>query len=150
MSAVTECIDAPMEISRARLYVLRGVYLFLTLGLAGLVGARLVSPPPNVSHMTGVVWSLLGGIGLLAAIGVRHPLKMLPVLFLELVWKVIWLAVFGIPLWRNGQLAGAHAETFMETAFGVVFVLVVMPWRYAIKHYLWTRASTPQPNQESL
>jgi hypothetical protein len=125
-----------MDVSNARLYVLRGAYLLVTIGLAGLIGPQLLSPPANVSHMTSVVWSLLGGVGLLAAVGIRHPLRMLPLLIFELLWKVVWLLVFGIPLWRSGQLSGANAQTFAETVFGVVLALAVIPWSYVVKHYL--------------
>jgi hypothetical protein len=39
--------------------------------------------------MRGVVRSVLAAVSLLAVLGIRYPLKMLPLLFFELVWKTI-------------------------------------------------------------
>jgi len=114
------------------------MYLLIAVGLATYIGPLLLFPPASVAHMTGVVWSVLGAVGLLAALGIRYPLKMLPLLFLELGWKTIWCLVIGLPLWRAGRLEGAHAETFMESLLGVVLIPLVLPWGYVVAQYLRT------------
>ena len=40
----------------------------------------LLTQTPDVEHMRGVVWALLGAVGLLAVLGIRYPLQMLPLL----------------------------------------------------------------------
>jgi len=45
--------------------------------------------PANLGHMRGVVRSLLGALTLLCLLGVRYPVKMLPLLFFEFAWKAI-------------------------------------------------------------
>ena len=88
------------EVSLIRLYVLRATYLLLVVGL----GAVIV--PDIVSHRLidrGVIASLLGSIWLLAFIGLRHPLRMLPLLMFEFGWKSIWMVAYGLPQWSAGQ-----------------------------------------------
>jgi hypothetical protein len=126
------------EVSTARLNVLRGMYAFMAVGLAVFNAPRLLFPPGQVSLMTGVVWSVLGAVGLLALLGIRYPLKMLPLLFFELGWKTIWVVVIWIPLWRAGQVSDAHAQTFFENMLGVVLIPLVLPWGYVIANYLRT------------
>ena len=50
-------------------------------------------------HMRGVVRAMLGALTLLAVLGVRYPVTMIPLLMFEFAWKCIWVAAFGLPLW---------------------------------------------------
>ena len=121
------------EVSLPRLYVLRAMYLLLVIGL----GAMIV--PPLVSHepmARGVIPSLLGALWLLAFVGLRYPLQMLPLLMFEFVWKTIWLVDFGLPQWSSGQTPPTFAEDFKAIAAGVVLMPLVIPWGYVWRHYV--------------
>ena len=48
----------------------------------------------------GDTFGLLAGIQVLAMLGIRYPLKMIPLLLFELVWKAVWLVTIALPLWR--------------------------------------------------
>src|SRR5438046_10632105 len=123
--------SAENEVSLARLYVLRATYLLLVVGL----GVTIV--PPLVNHAPtarGVIPSVLGGIWLLAFIGLKYPLQMLPLLFFEFAWKAIWLFDYGLPQWSSGQMPPTWAEDFKAIAAGVVLMPIVIPWGY-----LWRR-----------
>ena len=124
------------EISTFRLYLLRAGYLLIALGLAIMIFPGIINPPENLSHMSAVVRSMLGAVGLLAFLGIRYPLKMLPLLFFELIWKTIWLLAFGIRLWSANKLNQDTSQTLNDCIFGVVVVLLVTPWDYVFKHYL--------------
>ena len=65
------------EVSITRLYVLRATYLLLIVGLGTLIVPILIDHPPMTR---GVIPSLLGGVWLLAFIGIKYPLQMLPLL----------------------------------------------------------------------
>ena len=128
-------MSSTTEVSTLRLYLLRGAYLLIAVGLAVFIWPGIVSPPANLSHMATVVRSLLGAVGLLALLGVRYPLKMLPILLFELVWKAIWILAFGLPLWQAGGLDENTRATLSECLMGVVVVLIVMPWGHLLRHY---------------
>ncbi|MCR4338840.1 MAG: hypothetical protein NUW01_03020 [Gemmatimonadaceae bacterium] len=81
------------------------------------------------------MWSLLGAVGLLAALRIRYPLQMLPVLIFELVWKTIWLVVIGVPLWTAHEFTPATSQTWNDTLVGIVLCLVVIPWGYVYANY---------------
>jgi len=121
------------EVSIARLYVLRATYLLLVVGLGTLMVPQLINHAPMAR---GVIPSLLGGVGLLALIGLKYPLQMLPLLMFEFVWKTIWLVAFGIPQWSAGQMPATFTEDFRNIAFGVVLMPIVIPWRYVCRYYV--------------
>ncbi|MDQ5827767.1 MAG: hypothetical protein M3441_26820 [Chloroflexota bacterium] len=123
------------EVSTFRLYLLRAMYLFIAVGLAIFELPALLHPE-NLSPQDSVVLSVLGGFALLAVVGIRYPLKMLPLLLFELLWKAIWLLVFGLPLLLSGRLGPETTQTLTACLMGVVLVPLVMPWGYVLKHYL--------------
>lgn len=123
------------QVSLFRLHVLRAAYLFVFVGIALTIWPRLLSPPPQWPLMNGVVCSLLGAVSVLALLGLRHPLRMLPVLLFELTWKAIWLIAVALPLWRAGALDAETMATVRDCVPAVV-LLVAIPWRYVASLYL--------------
>ena len=115
------------EVTTFRLYLLRAMYLLMAVGLGITIWPGILHHPTGVEHMRGVVRSLLGAVCLLAVLGIRYPLKMLPLLFFELVWKTIWVLAFGLPLWTAHQLDPDTLETLKATLMGVVLVPPAMP-----------------------
>ena len=85
------------EVSTFRLHLLRGTYLLVAVGLGVQIWPGILHGSPHVEHMRGVVRSLLGAVSLLAVVGLRYPLKMLPLLLFELMWKSIWVVAIGLP-----------------------------------------------------
>src|SRR5262245_38598368 len=84
-------------VSAIRLWVMRAMYLFMAVGIGNMIWPLIISHDPTLPRMTGVAWALLGTIGLLAVLGLRYPLRMIPLLLFELTWKAIWLAAFAAP-----------------------------------------------------
>jgi hypothetical protein len=123
------------EVSTGRLYALRGAYLLIVVGLGATIWPLLLDPARTPDHMRGVVWSMLAAVSLLALLGIRHPLKMLPVLFFELTWKSVWLLLVALPVWRTGQLDRATTESIKD-CLAAVILLAVIPWPYVVRHYL--------------
>ena len=121
------------EVSLVRLYVLRATYALLVVGLGAMIA------PPLVSHelmARGVIPSLLGAVWLLAFLGLRYPLQMLPLLMFELAWKMIWLLDFGLAQYLSGQRPPTFAEDFFNIAVGVILMPLVIPWPYVWRHYV--------------
>lgn len=124
------------EVSIFRLYLLRAGYLLIAAGLALMIWPGVIHPPANLPHMNSVVRSVLCAVSLLAALGIRYPLKLLPLLFFELLWKAVWVLAFGLRLWSADRLAPDTSETLSDCIFGIILVLLVTPWGYVVKHYL--------------
>lgn len=123
------------EVSTFRLYLLRATYLLIVVGLGVEIWPGILHPPEHLEHMRGVVRSVLAAVSLLAVLGLRYPLKMLPLLFFELVWKTIWVVAIGLPLWSAGRLDAATRDTWNACLMGLVLVPLVIPWGYVLATY---------------
>ena len=123
------------DISTLRIYLLRAMYLLMAVGLAITIWPGILVPG-NVSHMGSVVRGMLGALALMSLWGLRYPIKMLPILLFELMWKVIWVVAFGLDPWLNGELDPARQETFYSCLMGVVLVPLAVPWSYVLRHYI--------------
>src|SRR5580692_7208355 len=108
-ATVSPSAAAPIEseVSLARLYVLRAMYLLLVIGGAIVFLPQLIGHEPTAR---GVISSMLAGVWVLACFGLRYPLQMLPLLLFELVWKTIWLIDYGLPQ----RTAGVNTAQFTE------------------------------------
>ena len=124
------------EVSLFRLYLLRATYLLVAVGLALTVWPPLLSPSSDWPLMDSVVCSLLAGVSVLALLGIRYPLQMLPLLLFELVWKTIWRVAVALPLWSDGQIDARTAETVRDCLFGVILMPIVIPWSYVMARYV--------------
>lgn len=124
--------NEPGEVGLIRLYVLRATYLLLIVGLGDMIVPQLLSHPLD---SRGVIPSLLGGVWVLAFIGLRYPLKMLPLLVFELAWKSIWLAAYGIPQWEAGVSTSQFVSDLEAISVGVILMPLVIPWGYIARCY---------------
>ena len=87
------------EVSLFRLYTLRVAYLIMSAGIGVFYWPSVIHHTNEFAATRGIQFALLGGLGLTAALGLRYPLKMLPILLFELTWKALYLAAFALPLW---------------------------------------------------
>lgn len=137
------------DVSTFRIYLLRAMYLFIAVGLAVQKWPGILNPPADTPHMGTVVGSVLGAVTLLAVLGIRYPRKLLPLLFFELVWKSMWVLMWGLPLWSAGQLTPERQETLIACLVGIVLIPLVMPWAYVLNQYVkapgapWRMRTTP-------
>lgn len=123
------------DISIPRLYLLRAIYLLLAVGQGMSVWPKIISQSGDWALMPGVVKCMLGAMSLLALLGLRYPMRMLPLLFWEIAWKLIWLAAVALPAWRNGTMNADISQTAFETGLVVIVVLAV-PWDYVYARYV--------------
>jgi hypothetical protein len=119
-----------------RLYALRVVYALIVLFLCSAIWPGMFHHTRLWPPMEGVARSMLAAVAIVAAIGIRYPLQMLPVLFFEIAWKSIWLIVVGLPLWSANQMDPDNAETLKACLVGVVLFSIVVPWPYVFANYV--------------
>ena len=129
----TQQAKVTQEVSLARIYVLRATYLLLVIGLGGMIVPEVVSHPV-ISR--GVIPSLLGAVWVLAFVGLKYPLEMLPLLMFEFAWKSIWMVAYGLPQWSAGQLPPTFAEDSFNIGLGVILMPLMIPWGYVYRHYV--------------
>jgi hypothetical protein len=86
------------DVSLIRLAFLRAGYLLLVVGLGLSLWPSVLNPAKSWELMHGVVMAMLVAMSLLAILGLRYPLQMLPLLFFELTWKSVWLLRVAWPL----------------------------------------------------
>ena len=113
------------DVSTFRMYLLRTTYLLISVGLAFTIWPQIIHHPTPWSLWHGVGCSLLGAISILAFLGIRYPLKMLPVLFFVLIWKSIWLIAVTLPLWSANKMDADNWETAQNCSVGVIVSLVI-------------------------
>jgi hypothetical protein len=122
------------DLSLTRLYLMRAGYLLMGVGLA-LVKWPLLSEAEALPLYEGVTLCLLTAMSLLAFLGLRHPVKLLPLLLFESAWKLLWLSLVALPKATTGDLDAATIETVVSCSL-VVIILAVTPWRYVWRNYV--------------
>ena len=122
------------ELSLTRLHLMRAGYLLMGVGLV-LVKWPLLPRAHTLPLYEGVTLCLLTAMSLLAFVGLRHPVRMLPVLLFESAWKLLWLALVALPRAVAGDLDAATSEVLVNCSL-VVLILAVVPWPYVWRTYV--------------
>jgi hypothetical protein len=122
-------------VSLFRLYTLRACYFVMAVGLGIYIWPIVVHHTDDLALTQGIRFALLAGLGATAALGVRYPLGMLPLLLFEFVWKAIYLVAFALPLYAAHQINDATAENIAACLTVVIFIPLV-PWRYVWARYV--------------
>ena len=109
-------------------------YLVMGAGLA------VTKWPQLADHGTwglkeGTVICMLVAMSVLALLGLRYPVRMLPILLFEVAWKLTWLGVVALPLWFSGNLDAATREQ-ASAVLWVVIIIAVIPWRHVVTSYV--------------
>jgi len=124
-----------LQVSLLRLYTLRVAYFVMAAGLGAFIWPDVIHHTNEFAAARGIQVALLAGLGATAALGLRYPVKMLPVLLFELTWKAIYLVAFAWPLWSAHQINAATAEDIKSVLMVVIFIPLI-PWRYVFAHYV--------------
>ena len=124
------------QVSAFRLLTLRALYALMAFGLGAVIWPSLLSPRAAAPDPASVVHALLGALGLLAAVGLRYPLQMLPVLFFELLWKSVWVLAVAMPAWQQGRLGVYGTATLYECLPVFILFPIAIPWRYVWANYV--------------
>jgi len=132
----------PGGVSTFRLSLLRLVFFgtFLFVGTNAWKEIFTHSGPWDPLH--GVAFSFWAAYSTLMILGLRYPLKLVPLLLLQCFYKLVWLVVVAYPLWSTSQLRGSPAGG-LATIFviAVAVDLVVVPWPYALRSYVLKNAT---------
>jgi len=130
------------DVSTLRLYLMRALYLLnFALGLyiwPWLLKEGLSDP------WQAVAFTLYASLFALSGLGLRYPLRMLPLLLLQLLYKLIWLMTVALRL----LFVHRSSDFTSDMIIGLVLDLIVIPWPYVLAHYVKERGDLwrPQPS----
>ena len=130
---VTERHLSKSEMPLWRLYTLRVCYLILAGGLRLYIWPSVVEHTAEFAVAQGMRFSLMAGMGAMALLGFRYPIKMIPLVPSEMIWKIIYLAAFAPPLWMTHQITETVQAVIIAMLVLVVFVALIP------SGYLWRR-----------
>ena len=143
MSTVTPTVPsaapttAEPGLSPRRLNLMRAGFLLMGGGLA-LVKWPHLPYAASLPFYDGATLCLLTAMSLLAFLGLRYPIKLLPILLFEAIWKLLWLSLVALPKAITGSL-DAVTTTNVYNCSLVLVILAVIPWRYVWRTYVRAR-----------
>ena len=130
--------DARYEgVRRINIYLLRLVFVLMFFVLGKDTWTHVLTHRGAWDPTNAVAWCVWTSFATLAGLGIFRPLKMLPILLLEILYKVMWLVVVAYPLWSQGTLAGSPAEGTTSAFLWVLLPIVAVPWGYAFSTYVY-------------
>jgi hypothetical protein len=127
--------DSVAELPLWRLNLMRVGYAFMGIGLAVVRWPDVIAYDRSTPLYEGIVAVLLTAMSLLAFLGLRYPVRLLPILLFECIWKLIWLSVVALPAVVAGDVDEAMSDVIFSCSF-VVIILAVTPWGYVWRHYV--------------
>jgi hypothetical protein len=123
-------------VPRLNIYLLRLLFTLMFLFLSYDSWSYILNHTGPWNNAHAAAWCMWGSYSIISFIGIIRPLKMLPIVLFEIVYKIAWLAVVAYPLWVNNELIGSPAEGMTRVFLWVVLPMVAMPWRYFFRIYL--------------
>jgi hypothetical protein len=129
-------------------YLLRLVYLLMFFVLGKDVWGHILRHQGQWDPVNAVAWCVWAGFATVAGLGIFRPLKMLPILLLEIFYKLLWLLLVAYPLWSKGALAGSPAEDITDGFLWVILPIVAVPWGYVWSTYFYRRSRSKQTQAE--
>lgn len=122
------------EPSLTRRNVMRVGYALMAVGLA-VVKWPLLPDAHALPLFEGVTLCLLTAMSLLALVGLRYPVKLLPILLFEVAWKLLWLGLVALPRSADGNLDSATTDLVISCSL-VVVIVAVIPWGHVWREYV--------------
>ena len=117
------------------IYLLRLLYGLMFFMLGNTTWTEVLGHRGAWGPYDSVAWMVWTGFATLAGLGLLRPLLMLPIILLEIFYKVLWLVMVAYPLWSKGQLAGSPVEGTTMVFLGVILAIVAVPWGYVARQY---------------
>lgn len=124
------------DLTLYRIYLLRAMFLLIALAQGSQTWPAIVAHTTHWTMWHGVGMSFLGALTALSLLGVRYPVKMLPLMIFEFAWKLLWALSIWLPLWLTHRMDADNADVALSILLGVVLVPLVIPWGYVWRTYV--------------
>jgi hypothetical protein len=119
------------------IYLLRLLYILMFFVLGKDTWTVILTHQGEWEPIKAVAWCVWTGFATVAGLGIFRPLKMLPIVFVEIFYKILWLIIVAYPLWVAGKLEGSPAEGITGGFLWVILPIVAVPWGYAFENYVY-------------
>jgi len=137
LKSVFQRDDRYEGVRRVSIYLLRLVYILMFFVLGRTTWTQILTHQGPWEPRSAIAWCVWTAFATLAGLGIIRPLKMLPILLLEVFYKVLWLIIVAYPLWSKGALEGSPAEDTTSAFMWVILPIVAIPWGYAFSTYVY-------------
>lgn len=134
-------VDQTMGVSRFRFYLLRIYFALNCVALGFQAWSEIFTHAGLWQPIPGIAYSFWGAFSLLAILGIIQPLKMIPLLLVQFIYKLIWSIIVAYPLWSSDQLPVSHELTNIMVK-GVIADLFIIPWPYVFRNYILAKKDT--------
>ncbi|HEY0142351.1 MAG TPA: hypothetical protein VGF48_15740 [Thermoanaerobaculia bacterium] len=121
------------------IYLLRLLFLLMAVFVLSDAGLAIVKHQGEWQPVRAAALCMWAAYSLVSILGIFHPLRLIPIVLFEIVYKIIWLAVVAWPLWSTNRLVGSPAEEMTYAFLWVVLPIVAMPWGYAFRTLVLNR-----------
>src|SRR5271170_2482061 len=135
--AIFQRNDKYEGVRNINIYLLRLLYVLMFFVLGRITWTHVLTHQGPWDPTNAVAWCVWTAFATLAGIGIIRPVKMLPIVLLEIFYKVQWLIIVAYPLWSKGTLAGSPAEEITSQFLWVILPIVAVPWGYVFANYLY-------------
>lgn len=138
MKSIIQQLMRPQDesVPRVNIYLLRLVYALMFFVLGKDVWTHILGHQGEWDSYEAMAWSVWAAFASLAFFGVLHPVRMIPILCLEVFYKLLWLVLVAFPLWKRGALAGSSVEGMTYAFLWVLLPIIAIPWSYVVRTYL--------------
>ncbi|MEL6250912.1 MAG: hypothetical protein AAFR87_02775 [Bacteroidota bacterium] len=119
-----------------RLHLMRALFFLNFISLAIDNWSAVLFPTEQMDVLSGVAISFWAGFSLLNLIGVRFPLKMLPILLLQLLYKSAWIIGTYLPAKISGSIDAGIQDFFWICVAGIILNLLIIPWKYVYREFI--------------
>ena|ERR1700730_5644400 len=126
-------------VPRINIYLLRILFTLMFLFVSYDSWKHIFNHTGPWDNFNAAAWCMWGSYSAISIIGIVRPLKMLPIVLFEVIYKLVWLAIVAYPLWVKNELIGSPAEGMTRVFLWVVIPIVAMPWRYFFLTYILGR-----------
>ena len=123
-------------VPRFNIYLLRLMFVLMVFVLGKDVWTHILTHQGPWNSTDAMAWCVWAAFTVLAVLGILNPLKMLPIVMLEILYKLLWLGLVAYPSWNSDQPVDAATAGMTNGFLWVILPMVAMPWVYFFRTYI--------------
>src|ERR1700678_1422111 len=137
LKAVFQPNERHEGVRNINIYLLRLLYVLMFFVLGRITWTHVLTHQGPWDPTNAGAWCVWTAFATLAGIGIIRPVKMLPIVLLEVFYKVLWLVIVAYPLWSKGTLSGSPAEDITSQFLWGILPIVAVPGGYVLANYFY-------------